>query len=83
MKPTTTKRVLLALFVSIPLTTGCVAMSEAEREAREYSRVDFRNQFIEDRDQCQASGGRIYIQAYGGALDNHGVPLTRVFYTCT
>ncbi len=82
MKHTISKKALLSLSVTVLLTAGCAPMTEAQREAREYDRVDFRNQFIEDRDSCLASGGRIYINGHGGVLDRNDVPRTRVYYVC-
>lgn len=83
MKYPIANNALLSLSVTVLLMAGCAPMTEAQREAREYSRVDFRNQFIEDRNRCQANGGRMYIQGFGGAVDNDGIPLTRVYYVCT
>jgi len=83
MKHTISNKALVFLSVTLSLTAGCAPMTEAELEAREYSRADFRNQFIEDRDRCQAGGGRMYIQGFGGAVDNDGIPLSRVYYVCT
>ena len=83
MKHTIKIRTIASLAVAALLTSGCATMSEAEREEREYRRVDFRNKFIEDRSRCEASGGRLYVQGYGGTLDKHGVPRSRVWYTCS
>lgn len=83
MKHTNTSKTLLALSVSVLLTAGCAPMTEAQLEARKYSRTDFRNQFIEDRDRCRTNGGRMFIQGFGGAVDNDGIPLSRVYYVCT
>ena len=71
-----------AWIIGTLLLTGCATMSEAEREAREYERVEFRHQFIVDRDRCNAVGGQIYFQAPGGTVDRHGIPRTRVWYEC-
>ena len=83
MKHTITKKALLSLSVTVLLAAGCAPMTEAEREAREYSRVDFRNQFIENRNRCHARGGRIYVQGFGGAVDRDGIPRSRVLYICS
>ena len=82
MKDTTTKKALLCLSVTVLLTAGCAPMTEAQREAREYDRVDFRNQFIEERDRCLERGGRMYIDGSGGRLDRDDIPRTRTYYVC-
>ena len=73
---------LLTVALALVCVTACAPVTEAQRDAREYSRVEFRNQFIEDRRRCFASGGRIYIQARGGSVDRDGIPKTRVPYVC-
>ncbi len=82
MKHTITSKARLLLPVAVLLTAGCATMTEAQRDAREYERVDFRNQFIADRGRCLARGGRIYVGGPGGILDRDDIPRTRVFYAC-
>ena len=82
MKETTTQKALLFLSVTVLLTAGCAPMTEAQRDAREYDRVDFRNQFIEDRVRCRAGGGHMYIDGSGTTLDREDIPRTRVHYVC-
>jgi hypothetical protein len=65
------------------LATACAPMTTADRDAREYRRTDFRQQFVEDRERCHALGGRIYILAHGGQLDRSGIPVSRAYYKCT
>jgi len=74
---------IASLVIAIVLTAGCAPMTEAQREAREYDRIEFRNRFLEDRARCNAIGGRIFILANSGLLDRDGVPKSRVYYTCT
>ncbi len=81
MKQTTRKTGLLSL--TLALSAGCTTMTEAQRETREYSLSDFRSKFIEERMRCQASGGRLYVQGWGGSLDRDDIPRTRVSYICS
>lgn len=83
MKRTIQKIALLSLITVIVFLAACAPMTDAQREAREYSRVEFRNKFIDDRARCAASGRRIVVQGNGGALDSDGIPRTRVWYVCS
>ena len=81
MRQTVNKVGLLSLV--LVLAPACTTMTAAEREAWEYSRIEFRHKFIEYREQCLASGGRINVQGPGGALNSDGIPRTRVWYYCS
>lgn len=48
---------------AIVLAGGCISLTEAQLEARDYRRADFRNQFIDYRQRCLANGGKIIIDA--------------------
>ena len=61
---------------------GCASMTGAELEARDYRRMDFRNQFIEERSRCLAEGRRFVVFANGG-VDREGIPRARVPYYCS
>lgn len=74
------KLVLPAL--ALVFLAGCASMTEAQLEARDYQRMDFRNQFVEDRTRCQAAGRRIVIFA-NGSIDRNGIPKSPVPYYCT
>ena len=71
---------LISVFAAV-LCTGCATMSEAEREARDYARVEFQEQFRIDRADCRDRGGQLVFQG-GPELDRDGVPKTRVWYSC-
>jgi len=68
---------LAVIFVS-----GCTTMTEVEREEREYSRAEWREQFVAHRDECTARGGRL---EFGGSAeqDRRGIPKYKVRYICT
>jgi len=57
MKP----KILLA---AVALTTGCVSVTEQQREAREYRDVEWLAKFVEDREKCRSKGGHFVV--YGG-----------------
>ena len=75
-------RTLLALILIALSNTACAPMTEAQREAREYERIEFKEQFIVDRKLCFASGRMIHIHANAATLDHDGVPKSRVNYVC-
>ena len=76
-------RVLRAavLLPAVLLATGCISLSEAQIEAREYRRADFRNQFIDYRQRCLAAGGKIIIDAKQ-SLDRKDLPHRGDRYYC-
>ena len=45
---------------------ACAPMTEAEREEREYTRIEWREQFIAHRDECNAIGGRLDLKIKTG-----------------
>ena len=62
--------------------TGCATMTAAEREEREYQRVEWRHQFVVDRANCFARGGRFIFDG-SAEQDRNGIPKYRVMYSCT
>lgn len=74
---------LIAMITATIFAAGCAPMTEAQRTAREYSRIDFQNRFVEARTRCTATGRRIVITSYGGGVDGNGIPRSRVSYICT
>lgn len=73
---------LPVLVLMVALTAGCAASPAADRDDREYSRMEYRNKFLDERASCLAARGRFVIQGWGGSLDRDGVPRTRVRYHC-
>lgn len=73
---------LPVLVLIVAATTACAPMTQASREDREYSRMDYRNKFLEERASCHATRGQFVIQGWAGSLDRDGVPRTRVRYHC-
>ena len=69
---------VMALF----LVSGCATMTEVEREEREYSRVEWRGQFLAHRADCSARGGRFEFDG-SAEQDRDGIPKYKVRYTCT
>lgn len=63
------------------VATGCISLTEAQLEARDYRRADFRNQFIDYRQRCLASGGKIFIDAKQ-SLDRDDLPHRGDRYYC-
>lgn len=45
------------------LASGCITLTEAQLEARDYRRADFTNRYVDYRKRCLAAGGRIIIDA--------------------
>lgn len=76
-------RVLRAavLLPAVLLATGCISLTEAQLEAREYRRADFRNQFIDYRQRCLAASGRIIVDAKQ-SLDRNDLPHRGDRYYC-
>ena len=68
--------------LTVCLFSGCAPLSEAEREEREYSRTEWREQFIAHRDECNAIGGRMEFDG-SAQRDRNGVPKYKVRYICT
>ena len=81
MRHTITRYFTLLSFCAAVFCAGCATMTEAEREARDYARVEFQEQFKLDRAECRARGGHLVFQG-GPELDRDGVPKTRVWYAC-
>lgn len=63
------------------LVSGCISLTDAQLEAREYRRADFRNQFMDYRQRCLAAGGKIFIDAKQ-SLDRDGLPHRGDRYLC-
>lgn len=78
-----TRKILRAagLLPAALLVTGCISLTEAQLEARDYRRADFVNQFLDYRQHCQAIGGKIFIDAKQ-SLDRKGLPHRGDRYYC-
>lgn len=63
------------------ILSGCISLSDAQLEARDYRRADFKNQFLDYRQRCHARGGRIYIDAKQ-SLSGDDVPHRGDRYSC-
>lgn len=63
------------------LVTGCISLTEAQLEARDYRRADFVNQFLDYRARCRAIGGKVFIDAKQ-SLDRNGLPHRGDRYHC-
>lgn len=70
------------VFLAGLASAACAPMSEVGQEAREFENVDFENEFIAYRQQCVASGGRVFILA-NGRVDRRGIPRRGSYYTCS
>ena len=73
---------LKMLGLALILLSGCTTLTEAQLEARDYRRMEFRNQFIDDQARCRAQGRQFVVLANGG-VDRNGIPMTRVPYHCS
>lgn len=60
---------------------GCVSLSEAQLELREYRRIDFEARFKEDRRRCHSLGKQIFVMAQGN-VGRDGIPATGTRYSC-
>lgn len=74
---------LAVVAILAPAIVACAPLSKVKRAELEYSRGDFRNKFVEDRTRCAAQGRHMVIMGWGGSVDRHGIPRTRVRYTCS
>ena len=63
------------------LATGCISLTEAQLEARDYRRADFVNEFLDYRQRCRAIGGKVFIDAKQ-SLDRKGLPHPGDRYYC-
>ena len=63
-------------------TTACAPVTQASRDDREYSQMEYRNKFLEERASCHAMRGQFVIHGWAGSLDRDGIPRTRVRYHC-
>ncbi|MDJ0701466.1 MAG: hypothetical protein QNJ07_16575 [Woeseiaceae bacterium] len=73
---------LLLAIVVIFFVSGCATMTEVEREERDYSRAEWRGQFLAHRADCSARGGRLEFDG-SAEQDRDGIPKYKVRYTCT
>jgi hypothetical protein len=81
MRLTNTKYFSLIPVLAAFFCSACAPMSEAQREAREYARVEFREQFVIDRELCRTHGGRFLFDG-AAEMDRKGIPKTKVLYYC-
>lgn len=72
---------LAGILSTIVLVSGCASLTEAQLEARDYRRFDFKHQFIDFRQRCLAAGGRVIIDAKQ-SLDRHDLPRRGDRYYC-
>ena len=72
---------MAGILPTVLLATGCISLSEAQLEARDYRRMDYKQQFADFRQRCRASGGKIFIDAKQ-ALDRHDLPHRGDRYYC-
>jgi hypothetical protein len=63
------------------MTSACAPLSEAERDEREYRKVDFVEQFLVFRADCTARGKRILIDATS-KVSRDGIPSLGDRYFC-
>jgi hypothetical protein len=81
MKQTITRTLTVVSVVVSALCAGCATMTEAEREEREMARVEFREQFVFDREYCRSQGGRFIFNG-AAEVDRDGIPKTKTRYQC-
>ena len=75
-------KTLLLLALAALAIAACAPFNEAGRDAREYERIEFKEQFIADRKACFSRGRTIHVDAYLTSLDRNGIPESRVRYFC-
>ena len=73
----------IALTVATLVLGGCAPMSDTQREYRNQQLELYRAKFVEDRENCVALGGRIYLMGFSDTLDRKGIPRSRVRYECS
>ena len=82
MRHTFTRYFSLILILTAFFSVACAPMTEAQREQREYARVEWQEQFRADRMACQARGGLFEFDGTA-ELDRDDVPKSRVLYACS
>jgi len=60
---------------------ACTPMTEAQRDARDYARAEWNEQFRTARADCRNRRGLFVVDGTAG-LDRDDIPRTRVFYSC-
>lgn len=70
------------LLAGLMTVTACGSLTPGQRDEREYRRVQFEDRFIDFRQQCRASGGRIVIDAKQG-LRRGDIPRRGDRYVCS
>ena len=81
MKQATTRTFTVISVMIAVFCVGCAPMTEAEREEREMARVEFREQFVFDREYCRSQGGRFIFNG-AAEVDRDGIPKTKTLYQC-
>ncbi len=69
------------VFLPAVLFTACAPLTEEQREARDYRRLDFEARYLEFRARCRARGGTIYVEA-GRRIGRSSVPRRNDRYRC-
>ena len=81
MKQATTRTFTVVSLLITAFLVGCAPMTEAEREEREMARVEFREQFVFDREYCRSQGG-LFVFNGAAEVDRDGIPKTKTLYRC-
>jgi hypothetical protein len=63
-----------ALVAGIFLLSGCVSMSEKQKEEREYRDAENRAAYFAYRQQCRGNGGIVVINGSHGRLTSDDIP---------
>ena len=67
--------------LGILAVVACAPLTEREREARDFRKLDSEARYLEFRDRCIARGGTIYVEA-GGRIGRRGIPRRTDRYRC-
>jgi hypothetical protein len=63
-----------ALVAGIFLLSGCVSLTDKQKEAREYRDEENRAAYFAYRQHCKRNGGIVVINGTHGRLASYGIP---------
>lgn len=82
MRHTHTNYLSLILMLTGYFCVACTPMTEAQRDARDYARMEWKEQFRADRADCRNRRGFFVVDGTGG-LDRDEIPRSRALYYCS
>jgi hypothetical protein len=62
------------LIACIMLVSGCVTVSESQKDAREYQEAEQRAEYFAYRKRCRSNGGLLVIHGTHGRVGSDNIP---------